>query len=164
MFSSNSKIQIGVFLFISLLSLSLVNKSGDPVPMNRFYWGVKYNNKVLFDSNNDSERQWTWSINKRSIHERDSIELFLQADYSFDFNPMIIIKDSTSKKMIRRFPGTGKIALNDVLKYASTEGNRFWLLYTEQDPEKDGTVLWDIEKTYPKKGGYPRLYLTIIIN
>ena len=164
MFNNNSKIQISIFLFISLMSLSLVNKTGYPVPISYFYWGVKYNSRLLFDSNNDREKQWTWSINKRFIHERDSIELFLQADYSFDFHPMIIIKDSASKNMIRRFPGTDKIALKDVLKYATTERNRFWLLYTEQDPEKDGTVLWDIEKTYPKKRGYPRLYITIIIN
>ena len=127
-----------------------------------FYWGVKYNSTLLFDSNKDAKRQWTYTVKADTIRKNDSIQLFLRPDYSLDLNPMIIIKDSLCKNMIRCFPGTDKVSVRDILRYVSTENNKVWLTYTEKDPEKDGTVLWDLENTFPHRGGYPRLYLTIL--
>jgi hypothetical protein len=98
----------------------------------------------------------------KSIEKSDSIALILQPDCCHDLNPAMIIKDSAAKKMIRYFPGTDKIAVKDILRYVTKENNRVWLLYTHKEPEKVGTVLWDLNDTYPRRGGSPRLYLTIL--
>jgi hypothetical protein len=93
--------------------------------------------------------------------QNDSITLLLQSDCCNDLNPAIIVKDSGNRTMIRRFEMTETIAVKDILRYITKEKNIVWLLYTEKDAEKDGTIVWDIESTYPRKRGYPRLRLTI---
>ena len=139
------------------------SKSVDiPGPHDYFYWGVKYNNALLFDSNKDAKRQWAYTVKADAVRRNDSIQLFLLPDYSMELNSMIIIKDSLCKTMIRCFPGTDKVAIRDILRYISKEHNKVLLTYTEKHPEKDGTVVWDLENTYPRRGGYPRLHLTIL--
>jgi hypothetical protein len=136
--------------------------TGFPKAGDFYYWGARYNDSLLFDSNNDSKKDWTLSVRIGSINKNDSIQLFLQPDYSLELNPMIIIKDSLSKNMIRCFPGTDKVAVKDILRYISKDNNRVWILYTHKEAGKDQTVIWDMENTYPRRGGYPRLSLTIV--
>ena len=128
---------------------------------NVYYSGVKYNDSLLFDSNMKT-RDWTYSIRRDLVKPKDSIMLFHYPDCcNGNPIPMIIIKDSINANMIRRFERTEKVAVSDILKYTSGNQNKIWILYTEKEAEKNGTIVWDMKRVYPQTR-HPALKLTIV--
>lgn len=149
-----------VICWICLPFLLFILSSADSKRKDFYYWAAMYNDSTLFDSKIKEPVEWKYTLVKNTIRPKDSITLLFSPDCCHEFNAAILIKDSTRKKMIRRFELTDKVAIKDILPYITKENNSVWLLYTTKDAERDGTIVWDIDHTYPKFPS-PRLYLTI---